>query len=289
MKSFCMLAAFAAVLFVAGCSSDDGEKEVFVTSIEITVQNQSTNIVGTTVKIDPKVSITFVATCLPENATNTRYSWSSEKEDIATVNAGGMVTALKSGDTKIICTSADGKAEAFVNLHVNDVDFGLEVAGEYDGMIGIRQGGVTFAIPFPITLEWVSQNKVSFEGEAMFPSESLSNDEMWLYAISAGVVPSHIPIGMITEMTINWDEDDEMYYIQGGGSITLPEKIAEMMGLEMAGSTFDIIREWDEDEEEFVGAIPYITKDGEIYMRFEIFGLGESFYSTVEDYLNGKD
>ena len=61
----------------------------------------------------------LTATVSPENASYPQYVWSSDDENIATVTAEGVVTAINGGTTKIIATSVDNpdvKAECVVTV-----------------------------------------------------------------------------------------------------------------------------------------------------------------------------
>ncbi len=53
-------------------------------------------------------SLQFVATVMPEEARNKTVKWTSGDEKIATVDAGGVVTAIAIGSTTITATAVDG-------------------------------------------------------------------------------------------------------------------------------------------------------------------------------------
>jgi len=272
MKNFWMFAAFAVVLSVAGCGGDDEkEKEVKVTGFELN---------KTSVTLDPtETDQVNVVNVLPENATLKTYDWTTENEAVATVSAGGLVTAVGPGDTKLKVTARDGSGVfATVDVHVNDVDYGKLVAGEYEGGINIRTKNiegeyVDYFNDFPITLVYVSTNKVMFEGEALINTLAF-NGEL-IYYIEAGEVPPAIPATISAEMTISSDGGDG-YLITGGGFIALPEDFAKgILGLPMPGTSFEIIPDADKEDD----TIPYIDSEGNLFMRFEVLGLGEVFYN----------
>ena len=99
--------------------------KVTVNPIKVTEINVSEKDVK--LKVDETVSLSI--TVLPEDATDKTVEWSSKNEEIATVD-NGIITALKAGETKIICESKDGiKAE--VNVMVEEVET-VEVSATID-------------------------------------------------------------------------------------------------------------------------------------------------------------
>ena len=62
-----------------------------------------------------------------ELSDNTEMTWTSSDISIATVDANGLVKALKSGNTVITCTSEDGLYTETINVLVVDLDLQLAV------------------------------------------------------------------------------------------------------------------------------------------------------------------
>lgn len=62
-------------------------------------------------------SHTFKAVLVPENATNKNVSWTSNNENVATVN-GGVITGQNAGDALITARSEDGGFTATCNVKV---------------------------------------------------------------------------------------------------------------------------------------------------------------------------
>ena len=65
-------------------------------------------------KIEEGSSSKITATVVPSNATNSSVKWVSSSPDVATVDDGGNVTALKAGSTTITCTAVDGSGVSAV-------------------------------------------------------------------------------------------------------------------------------------------------------------------------------
>ena len=61
---------------------------------------------------------TLTATVQPSNATNQNVTWSSDKPDVATVDANGKVTAVGEGNTTITVTTVDGSKTATCTVTV---------------------------------------------------------------------------------------------------------------------------------------------------------------------------
>ena len=77
---------------------------------EIKVESIALNIQDITLEVGE--TTTLQATITPDNATNKNISWSSENENIASVDDNGEVTAQGAGETTIIVTTEDGKKTA---------------------------------------------------------------------------------------------------------------------------------------------------------------------------------
>lgn len=102
-KNFALLAFAAlgfAALTVTGCKDPDPVK---VSSVSVTPANATLAIGGTK---------QLQAAVLPADADNKSVTWSSNKEDVATVNAStGLVTAVAEGTATITATAADGSSK----------------------------------------------------------------------------------------------------------------------------------------------------------------------------------
>ena len=84
---------------------------VAVTSVELTL---------TTDSLAPNETLQLLATVLPENATDKTVSYTTSDEQLATVTATGLVTALTEGVVTITATTADGGFTDVVTITVTD-------------------------------------------------------------------------------------------------------------------------------------------------------------------------
>ena len=91
----------------------------------LTVQTKPASVPVTGVKLNTETlelftgnTATLTATVEPENATNKNVTWSSDKPDVATVDAAGKVTAVSEGTATITVTTADGSKQATCSVTV---------------------------------------------------------------------------------------------------------------------------------------------------------------------------
>ena len=115
-----LMAAFALMFGIVSCNpnADEMEKTVKVTGITL-------NKTELTLTAGGKETLT--ATVKPDNATDKTVTWTSDKTDIATVSAGGEVTAVAKGSAKITAT-AGGKS-ATCTVTVNPLMYSVTVTG----------------------------------------------------------------------------------------------------------------------------------------------------------------
>ncbi len=109
---------------VVTVKSEDGGK---TDACNVTVTAQTVAV--TSVKLDKSEAtltvggtVTLVATVAPENATNKKMTWKSDKTDIATVDANGKVTAVKAGTATITVTTEDGNKTATCKITVQETE-----------------------------------------------------------------------------------------------------------------------------------------------------------------------
>ena len=99
------------------CSKDDDpnlDSEPTPTAIAVT--GVTLNKTGITLEVDG--SETLTATVAPDNATNKKVTWKSDKPEIATVDASGKITGVKEGEATITVTTEDGGKTATCKVTV---------------------------------------------------------------------------------------------------------------------------------------------------------------------------
>ena len=93
----------------ATCKVTVSDKEIKVTGVKLN-KSETSILVGD--------NETLTATVLPENATNQKVTWKSDKPEIATVDASGKITGVKEGEATITVTTEDGAKTATCKVTV---------------------------------------------------------------------------------------------------------------------------------------------------------------------------
>ncbi len=109
---------------IISATTQDGN---FTAICNVTVENNTVAVTGVSINpgnitLDINTTGQLTATVAPANATNTNVTWSSNDNNIATVNANGLVTAVAPGNAIITVTTADGGFTATCNVTVNNTD-----------------------------------------------------------------------------------------------------------------------------------------------------------------------
>lgn len=143
-----------AIITVKTSNGKEDSIKVTVNPIKVTEINVSEKDVN--LKVDETVSLSI--TVLPENATDKTVAWSSENEEIAIVD-NGVITALKTGETKIFCESKDGiKSEVNVVVEEGETvevvaitdennEEGTTTSSDSDALLGAACLGIMIGIP----------------------------------------------------------------------------------------------------------------------------------------------
>lgn len=151
-----IILAFASIAILL-CSC--GEKETNVPVTSVTINNTSITIVeGSTAQLSAVVA--------PSNATNKDITWSSDNGSVATVDANGLVTAVKEGSAHIVAAAADGsgkKASCNVTVTAKAVPVtGISLKADTDELWPGEKATITATVtPDNATdksLKWSSDN-----------------------------------------------------------------------------------------------------------------------------------
>src|SRR5690625_1376982 len=86
-------------------------KEETVTGVQLDLEKLD-------IKVGEKAELT--ANVTPEEATNKEVLWSSDNEEVATVDENGQVTGVSAGTTEITVTTVDGEYQATVEVIVEE-------------------------------------------------------------------------------------------------------------------------------------------------------------------------
>ena len=93
-------------------------KYYVLTSLTLAVPVTGVSLDATTASVNVGDTKQLSATISPSDADNTKVTWSSSDETVATVDQDGLVTALKAGSVEITVTTDDGSKTATCNIIV---------------------------------------------------------------------------------------------------------------------------------------------------------------------------
>ena len=110
-------------------------------------------------------SFALQAKVTPNNATMKTVSWSSSDETVATVDADGVVTALKIGTCKITVATDDGNKTASCVVTVSGT-VGIEQIID-DHQIYCERGAITVHPARPISIRIIAVTGVSLYGDSI--------------------------------------------------------------------------------------------------------------------------
>ena len=107
-----------------------------------------------TLTLEAGKTATLTATIAPADANNKQVTWSSDKTDIATVDANGLVTALKAGTAAITVTTADGNKTAVCNVSVLTP---IVATASSSASVEGNKGGAAFLLDDNMDTYWSSK------------------------------------------------------------------------------------------------------------------------------------
>ena len=137
-----------------------GTLNITVNAIPVT----SISVTGASATVEEESTLQLTADVLPNNATTQTVTWSSNHEDIATVNQNGLVTGVSAGEARITATATDGSAvygyiDITVTAKPQQEEFDAEMAAgagamacTVDGADGVKVGTSKAAGSMTITV-----------------------------------------------------------------------------------------------------------------------------------------
>jgi hypothetical protein len=192
------LAISAVLMLSQGCKKD---KE------DLSVRGVAVSKSTATLKPGETEKLTF--TIFPENASNKNVTWSSTDITIATVDATGLVTAIKPGSAKITVTTEEGNEKATCSVTVTPND-AKTVTGNVEGT-------------------WAKYSTVNVTGHITVPAgKTLTIEEGVEVVISTGGQDAN-------QTKIEWLVDGNLY-IQG--TAAAPVLISVPSGERTTANTF---------------------------------------------------
>ena len=117
-------------------TTEDGDKTAACT-VTVVRPVISVSLDKTQATIDEGKTLQLTATVTPDDATNKEVTWSSSNTSVATVDANGLVTGIKKGETVITVTAKDGNKTATCLVHV----IGAPIGSSSNENMGGQQGG----------------------------------------------------------------------------------------------------------------------------------------------------
>lgn len=140
----------------------DGSNLVAVCRIVVGESVKQITIIPDFAVIDEDVTLPLSYVISPENAAYKNVVWTSENNDIATVDANGLVTTVSPGKVKIRATATDGS----------------DVFGECELTVNVvttEDNGICYQRNSTSTLKVVANPRKSYSGDLLIPSVALFN------------------------------------------------------------------------------------------------------------------
>lgn len=205
---------------------------------------------------------TLTATVKPDNATNKKVAWESDKVDIASVDENGKVTAIKTGEATITVTTEDGgkTAECKVTVKSRNVPVsGVEI-NPWAVNLSVRG---TAKLTYTIKPEDATNQMVKWESDT--PSVTTVDSQGNLKGIAAGTAKICVTTddgGFKSYCTVTVKEAESKFKVDGlwyeyyrspnlarvipdpdgskySGNITIPGQV------EYDGITYSVKQIWD--------------------------------------------
>ena len=183
------------------CSKDE-EPVPEPTPTAIAVTGVTLNKTGITLEVDG--SETLTATVAPDNATNKKVTWKSDKPEIATVDANGKVTAVKVGEATITVTTEDGGKTATCKVTVSETSVAVTIT------VTTEDGGKTATCKVT-----VSETSVAVTGV------TLNKTELTLEVDGSETLTATVAPDDATNKEVTWSSDKpEIVTVDATGKVT---------------------------------------------------------------------
>ena len=121
MKKFLIYLMTVVTMLITACNyGDEKDMDVSVAGVRLEPTENT---------IAPGVKVTLRATITPNNATNKKLIWSSNNNEVASVDSAGIVTTIKNGNATITVTTIDGGFSDTRSFDIKNVPVtGIELA-----------------------------------------------------------------------------------------------------------------------------------------------------------------
>lgn len=135
---FNIIVAIVIVGVIPSCSKDDPTPEPGSSTINVT----GVSLNKSSLSLAAGSHETLTATVAPANATNKSVTWSSDKSDVAIVDANGSVSSLKVGEANITVTTVDGSKTASCKVTVTEIPVAVSSIALNKTTLALGVGGV---------------------------------------------------------------------------------------------------------------------------------------------------
>jgi len=195
-----------ALVSLLSCTKNDETKKVSVESIKISESEISLNINDTH---------QIIAEVIPNNATEKTLMYRSEKEDIASVDANGIITAISEGTTAIKI-QAEGNITSILQVTVNKAPLVIpaKLLGDWKGVKLELTNGSDIYNEQEIKESILDKNMSNQEKDAWI-NERINNYTYKITTDNIIIWTIHLPNGITRDVEgiLTEKENDEYEYL----------------------------------------------------------------------------
>ena len=186
-----------------------------VTVKEKTVSVTEVSLDRTELTLTEGSSENLTATVKPDNATNKKVTWKSDKADIASVDESGKVTALKAGEATITVTTEDGGKTATCKVAVKSKNVPVSGVEINPWAVNLSVKG-TVKLTYTIKPADATNQMVKWESDT--PSVATVDSEGNVKGIAAGTAKICVTTddgGFKSYCTITVKEEESKFKVGG--------------------------------------------------------------------------